>query len=147
MFEIHQVASTDLHELRRRVLRNNDPAIDVGDPRDEEESAEHFAGVIDGSIVVCASVYPSSSPIHPELNTYQLRYMATDFVVQGQGLGAQVLTFICDSLQSRGVQEVWANGRDSALGFYKKLGWQLVEGSEHLSPYTQLPHTVIFKSL
>jgi len=146
-FEIQRVVSTELHDLRRRVLRNNDSAVDVGDPRDEHEGAEHYAGVANGQVVVCASVYPSTSPIHPELVTYQLRYMATDFSVQGQGLGAQVLTAICGSLRARGVQEVWANGRDSALGFYQRLGWQLVEGSEHLSPYTQLPHTVIFNSL
>lgn len=146
-FEIKRVESTELHELRRRILRNNDPSVDVGDPRDAEVTAEHYAGILDDVIVVCASVYPSESPIHPELTTYQLRYMATDFSVQGQGLGGQVLNSICISLAKRGVREVWANGRDTALGFYKKLGWELVPGSEHLSPYTQLPHTVIYKSL
>lgn len=146
-FEIKRVASEELHDLRRRVLRNNDPMADVGDPRDSELSAEHYAGVLDGRVVVCASVYPSESPIHPERTTYQLRYMAADFDVQGQGLGARVLNSICESLKIRGVQEVWANGRDTALGFYRRLGWELVPGSEHVSPYTQLPHTVIFKSL
>ena len=32
---------------------------------------------------------------------------------------------------------------DSALGFYRSTGWTLVEGSEHLSPETLLPHTII----
>jgi GNAT superfamily N-acetyltransferase len=146
-FEINRVASEELHDLRRRVLRSNDPAADVGDPRDAEATAEHYAGVLEGQVVVCASVYPSSSPIHPDLRTYQLRYMATDFAVQGRGLGAIVLTSICGSLAGRGVQEVWANGRDTALGFYQRLGWEMVPGSEHVSPYTQLPHTVIYKTL
>ena len=73
--------------------------------------------------------------------------MATDFEVQGQGLGAIVLTTVCDSLRLRGVEEIWANGRDTALGFYQRLGWEIIPGSEHMSPYTQLPHTVIFKTL
>jgi GNAT superfamily N-acetyltransferase len=137
-FEINRVASEELHDLRRRVLRSNDPAADVGDPRDAEATAEHYAGVLEGQVVVCASVYPSSSPIHPDLRTYQLRYMATDFAVQGRGLGAIVLTSICGSLAGRGVQEVC---------FYQRLGWEMVPGSEHFSPYTQLPHTVIYKTL
>ena len=145
--ETKRVSSEELHDLRRRVLRGNDPAAEVGDPRDSESSAEHYAGVLNGQIVVCASVYPSPSPIDPERKSYQLRYMATDFEVQGQGLGAIVLTTVCDSLTLRGVEEIWANGRDTALGFYQRLGWEIIPGSEHMSPYTQLPHTVIFKTL
>ncbi len=85
--------------------------------------------------------------MNPTLRTYQLRYMATDFDVQGRGYGAIVLAVAEDELRALGAQQLWANGRDSALGFYERVGWLKVEGSEHLSPETQLPHTVIFKSL
>ena len=40
-----------------------------------------------------------------------------------------------------------ANGRDTALGFYRAAGWTTVEGSEFLSDETGIPHTVIYKSL
>jgi GNAT superfamily N-acetyltransferase len=73
--------------------------------------------------------------------------MATDFDVQGRGYGATVLDVAEDELRALGVEQMWANGRDTALGFYERLGWLKVDGSEHLSPETQLPHTVIFKQL
>jgi len=146
-FRVALVAPEELHDLRRRVLRGNSPTADVGDSRDHEEEAMHLGGFLDDRLVCCASVYPSTSPLHPELPTYQLRYVATDFDVQGQGWGAQLMDALEDLVRERGAVEIWANGRDTALGFYRRLEWQTIPGSEHLSPYTGLPHTVIWKSL
>jgi len=136
-----------LHELRRRVLRSGDPEISVADPRDEESSALHVAGLLGERLVVSASFFPSTSPVNAQLVTYQLRYMATDFDVQGRGYGALVLEVAEAHLRALGAEQMWANGRDTALGFYRATGWSALEGSEHLSPETQLPHTVIFKLL
>jgi len=146
-FHVDLVTPEELYDLRRRVLRGNSPTADVGDPNDHHDEALHVAGTLDGRAVCCASVYPSTSPLHPELPTYQLRYVATDFDVQGQGWGAKLMAALEDLVRERGVVELWANGRDTALGFYRRLGWHTIPGSEHLSPYTGLPHTVIWKSL
>ena len=73
--------------------------------------------------------------------------MATDMDVQGRGYGATVMYRVEDELRLMGVEQLWANGRDTALGFYQSIGWQIVEGSEHVSGETQLPHTVIYKIL
>ncbi|MFZ1062352.1 MAG: GNAT family N-acetyltransferase [Acidimicrobiales bacterium] len=146
-FVVCRVDALELHELRRRVLRSNDPATSVADPRDDEPTSRHYAGVVGGRLVVSASFYPSVSPRGDDTVTYQLRYMATDFDVQGLGYGSRVLQVAEDDLRSLGVQQLWANGRDTALGFYRRTGWSTLEASEHLSPETQLPHTVIFKGL
>ena len=144
---IELVSAHALHELRRRVLRNNNPESLVADDRDAEVKSLHFGGFNDGQLVVSASFYPSTTPFSPELVTYQLRYMATDFDVQGRGFGARVLAFAEVELRQRGIEQVWANARDTALGFYQAIGWSTVAGSEHLSAETQLPHTVIFKRI
>lgn len=146
-FIVRRVQARDLHELRRRVLRSNNPAISVADPRDEESTARHYGGFLETRLVVSASFYPSIPPVNPELRTYQLRYMATDFDAQGLGYGARVLVHAHRALLELGAQQVWANGRDTALGFYLRTGWLALAGSEHLSPETELPHTVIFKIL
>ncbi len=117
------------------------------DPRDEDDTSLHFGGYLDGRLVVSASFFPSAAPTHAHLVTYQLRYMATDFDVQGQGYGALVLAEAEDALRARGVEQAWANARDTALGFYRSTGWTVLEGTEHLSPETKLPHTVIVKLL
>lgn len=146
-FAVAAVASSRLHDLRRRVLRGGLADAVVSDPRDDEPTALHLAGFLDGQVVVSASFYPSQSPTRAEFVTWMLRYMATEPAVQGRGYGAAVLTAGEELLRTKGVQQIWANGRDTALGFYRRLAWETVPGSEHLSPETRLPHTVITKNL
>ncbi len=129
------------------MLRGDDPDRSVTDPRDEEPTALHIAGFVGQRLVVGSSFYPTRSPVNPELVSYQLRYMATDVDVQGLGWGAKVLEAAEDELRGLCVQQVWAYGRDTALGFYRTVGWSMVEGSEHLSAESGLPHTVIYKRL
>jgi GNAT superfamily N-acetyltransferase len=146
-FRVERVSADRLHDLRRRVLRNDDPAIYHPDPRDEEATSFHYGGFLGPRLVVSASFFPSAPLMNASLVTFQLRYMATDFDVQGRGYGARVLAFAEEDLRALGAEQLWANGRDTALGFYESVGWLCVEGSEHLSPETLLPHTVIFKRL
>lgn len=129
------------------MLRNDDPTIYHPDSRDSDNTSIHYGGLLGARLVVSASFFPSHPPMNPSLVSYQLRYMATDFDVQGRGLGARVLAVAEDDLRALGVEQIWANGRDTALGFYEAVGWQRVEGSQHLSEETQLPHTIIFKTL
>jgi hypothetical protein len=146
-FRVARVPAPALYELRRRVLRGNDPASNVEEPRDLDSTSLHFGGFVDDVLVVSASLYRSTSPTNPELVSYQLRYMATDFHAQDRGYGALVLAEARNVLLEAGAQELWANARDSALGFYLATGWSILEGSEHLSPETQLPHTIIVMHL
>jgi hypothetical protein len=136
-----------LHDLRRRVLRGGDPDSVVDDPRDDEPTSRHYGGYLDETLVVCASYYRSRAPVNTELVSAQLRYMATDVDFQGCGYGARVLDAAEVDLREGGVEQLWAYGRDSALGFYRSVGWSTVEGSEHLSAETGLPHTTILKLL
>ena len=146
-FRVERVRPQRLHDLRRRVLRADHPEVAVADARDEEASALHFAGLLSERVIVSASFYPSVSPRDEHLVTYQLRYMATDADLQGHGYGATVMRVAEHELLAEGAQQLWANGRDTALGFYRATGWDVLEDSAHLSPETQLPHHVIVKNL
>jgi GNAT superfamily N-acetyltransferase len=144
-FRVAAVRASELHELRRRVLRENDATKSVDEPRDAEPTSMHFAGLLDGRVVVSASFYPTTAPVRQELVSYQLRYMAVDFDVQGHGYGARVLDAAERALRDAGAEQLWANARDTALGFYLKTGWELIPDSEHISGETQLPHHRIVK--
>jgi GNAT superfamily N-acetyltransferase len=144
-FRVDRVSATELHDLRRRVLRENDATKSVDEPRDADPTSLHFAGILDGRVVVSASFYPMTAPVRPDLVSYQLRYMAVDGDVQGHGYGARVLDAAEPALREAGAEQLWANARDTALGFYLKTGWELIPGSEHISAETQLPHHRIVK--
>jgi GNAT superfamily N-acetyltransferase len=144
---VTRVNAASLYELRRRVLRGNDSSKTVADPRDDDPTSFHFGGFLDDRLVVSASFFLSTSTLGDHLGTYQLRYMATDAQQQGSGYGALVLTEAAETLAALGVRQLWANARDTALGFYRATGWTILKGTEHLSAETLLPHTVIVKSL
>jgi GNAT superfamily N-acetyltransferase len=146
-FQVVSVAARELHELRRRVLRENDATKSVDEPRDAEPTSLHFAGLLNGRVVVSASFYPTPAPIRSDLLSYQLRFMAVDADAQGRGYGARVLDVAESALATAGAEQLWANARDTALGFYLKTGWEVIPGSEHISGETQLPHHVIVKLL
>jgi GNAT superfamily N-acetyltransferase len=136
-----------LYDLRRRVLRGNDPDTSVDFVDDDAPTARHFAGLLDDRIVASASFFPGAAPLRPELVSYQLRFMAVDFDVQGRGFGSVVLDAAEDLLRDLGAEQLWANARDTALGFYMATGWTAIEGSENVSPISGLPHTKIVKTL
>jgi GNAT superfamily N-acetyltransferase len=145
---VERVDPRRLHDLRRRVLRAGRADAVVADARDDDDgAARHYAGLLEGEVVACASLYPSAPREGGAAPAWQLRFMATDESVRGLGYGAAVLAAAEADLVELGAREVWANGRDSALGFYRRLGWRVLEGSAHLSAETQLPHHVIVKDL
>ena len=144
-FRVERVDAARLLDLRRRVLRAGRPEADVTNRDDEHADARHFAGLLGERVVVSASFFAVDGSFGP--GARQLRYMATDVDVQGRGLGLAVLAVAEGVLAHEGVTTLWANARDSALGFYRRAGWRVVEGSEHISAETQIPHTVIVKEL
>ncbi|HWD94800.1 MAG TPA: GNAT family N-acetyltransferase [Acidimicrobiales bacterium] len=144
---VAMVDAPTLYDLRRRVLRENNPDVSVEFVDDHTPSSRHFGGLLDDRLVASASFFPGIAPIRPELESYQLRFMAVDFDVQGRGFGAVMLEAAEERLRDLGAEQLWANARDRALGFYVATGWAPIEGSENVSPLSNLPHTKIAKLL
>jgi GNAT superfamily N-acetyltransferase len=146
-FEIREASAEELRPLRVAVLRGGDAGALARDPRDDEPGALHLAAVAEDRIIGGGSFFPSPAPTGTGLVGYQLRYMATDPGRQGLGVGTQLLRAAETRLASRGAEELWANARDTALGFYVRTGWTVLPGSEHVSKETDLPHTVVTRRL
>lgn len=136
-----------LHDLRRRVLRDDDATIDVENRGDELPTTVHLGGYLLERLVVGASFFEVPAPFDPTGAAYQLRYMATDFDVRGRGLGSRLLAHAFAVLAPRGVTLLWANARTSAVDFYVATGWRVLEDSLHVSAETGIDHVVIFRSI
>jgi GNAT superfamily N-acetyltransferase len=72
--------------------------------------------------------------------------MAIDPSRQGSGVGRQVLEVAVELARAAGAPRMWADGRTSALGFYERLGWQVV-GEEYIVAASGLPHRRIVLDL
>jgi GNAT superfamily N-acetyltransferase len=128
------LASADTYDLRRRVLRDDDPSAEVRFDSDDRAGAFHLGlRTSSGEVVAVASFTPTEWPPHgkewradPGPAPWQLRGMAVAAVWQGQGWGTVLLIDGVARVRGRGGSVLWANARDSALGFYRGHGWQIV---------------------
>ena len=144
---VREVDSRELWDLRRRVLRSDDPTSVVVNPADELADSHHFAVASGPRLVACASFFDATPPAGVGPATHQLRYMATDFDVQGLALGATTLRGALEDLAGEGVRRVWANARVAALDFYRREGWTVVADSFFVSAESGIDHMVIHRDL
>ena len=135
------------HDLRRRVLRGGRPDVDVHFPEDELPDAFHPAVLDTGGVVVAvATVSPASTSLRPGAAAWRLRGMAVAPELQGRGAGTLLLDAVVARARAAGAEVLWADGRDSALDFYRRRGWS-VEGEGYLTPATGIPHHTVILDL
>ena len=140
-----EVDARATHDLRRRVLRDHLPGSPVEFPDDALAATVHL-GVEDddGALVAAATMFPEPTPHRPGASAVRLRGMAVDPSLHGQGVGTLLLEGLVERCRRDGHQVLWANGRDSALGFYRRHGWEVVgDGFESIG----LPHHVVLRDL
>ncbi|HEY5304974.1 MAG TPA: GNAT family N-acetyltransferase [Acidimicrobiales bacterium] len=142
-FHARRVEASELYDLRLRILREGQTGVDVANVGDALATSLHYGGFLGERVVVSASLFVAASPWSPHESSYQLRYMATDFDVQGRGLARRLMNQVIDDLARRGVHEIWANARTSALNFYSAFGCEIIKDSLFISAETGIEHVVI----
>jgi len=134
-----EIPVEDVYDLRRRVLRARRPDADVRFPEDRVPGCFHLGvtGPPGAGLVAVASFSPAPTSLRPGAAAFRLRGMAVDAEHQGQGLGRALLEAASSRLAARGAAVLWAHLRDSAVDFYRQLGWEVVgEGFvEHGLPH------------
>lgn len=126
---VESITAADVADLRSNVLREGRPHVGFED--DDEPTTIHLGARLDGRVVGVAT-FALREP-----GVFQLRGMAVAPALQGTGIGTAVLDEGVRRLRSLGAVQVWANGRDGALGFYERAGWRVEgEGYEVIG----LPH-------
>jgi GNAT superfamily N-acetyltransferase len=128
---IDDIDSRDTLDLRSRVLR--DGQGHSGFPEDDLPGTFHLGALEDGTVVGVATFVPREDGV------WQLRGMAVEPDRQGRGIGTAILEHAVARLGAAGASLVWANGRDTALGFYQRAGWNVVGDGYLLPVHTQQP--------
>jgi len=135
-----ELAATDTHPLRRAVLREGRADASVVFEGDDEPGTLHLGlEDPDGTLVGVSTWLWRSCPREPADRDRQLRGMAVDTSRQAGGFGAVLLGAGVERALADGATTVWANARDTALGFYARHGFEVLEPG-HVDAATGLPH-------
>lgn len=143
-----ELAPADTWPLRRTVLRNDTPSTDVVLDGDDDSTTLHL-GVVDqdGRVIAISTWIRRPFPEHPaDAPAVQLRAMAIEPGLQRTGVGRLLVERGLERAASDGVAVVWANARDTALGFYTALGFEVL-GDGFVDAATSLPHHRIARHL
>jgi GNAT superfamily N-acetyltransferase len=140
---VRDVTAAEAYPLRRRVLRPGFEESVIVFEGDAVPGAFHlgaFEAEAGGEPVGIATFFPS--PRGSVADAWQLRGMAVAPEVQGRGVGAALLAAGVARVGALGAPLLWANGRDSALGFYERHGWKVVGDGFTYGP-ADLPHHIV----
>jgi len=125
-------------QLRKQILR-----MPLGLSFTEEELADERKNILiaaydDDVMLGCCMLCPVDA------ETVRLRQMAVQGNLQGKGIGASIMSFAENLARDKGYDRVVMHARDSAIGFYEKLGYKVVgEGFTEVN----LPHHLMVKEL
>jgi ribosomal protein S18 acetylase RimI-like enzyme len=128
------------YDLRWRVLREH-LGLPRGSERDEGDAAANHVAVWDerGAPLAAGRLH-FNSPTEA-----QIRYMAVDPAAQRSGYGRQVIEHLEGIARERGATTMVLNSRDTAAGFYQKLGYEVVAAGPTL--FGAVPHVRMEKRL
>ena len=146
---VEEVPAEATHDLRWRILRNRRPEASVIFPEDACPGAFHLAVRDEGAAgaVLAVASFSFEATLHrPGRTAVHLRGMAVDEPFQRHGLGRLLVTTAVDRLRADGVAVLWCNARDSAIGFYDRLGFEVV-GEGFALPESGFAHHVMLRDL
>ena len=136
------------YRLRYAVLRQpwQQPPGSERVPADDEPGTLHallLAGSPDNSATPEALAVGMLQPT--EAGQGQIRFMAVAPAEAGTGLGRCVVEWLEEEARATGMREIVLHSREAAVGFYKRLGYAVVEPSHTL--FGVIPHFLMRKEL
>ena len=145
-YVVSQVTLADIMQLRVAVLRKGTPATDCNYPEDDYADVVHFGIIHEGAAIATSSWFMKECPEQPSVVAMQLKGMAVADHLQGEGIGALLIEAGLTLANERGAVIAWARARDSALGFYERLGF-VSTGDGFIDGPTAMPHHIVVRAL
>lgn len=124
--------------LRNRLLREPLGLNLYDEALEKERDFLHFGAFECDRLIGCLIAVPL------EESLFQIKQMAIETSLQGRGIGRQLMIDVEARLKGEGVSELLLHGRETALGFYERLGFTK-EGERFQE--VGIPHYRMRKSL
>lgn len=143
-----ELAGTQTHDLRSRILRDGTPTSNLVWPGDDLDTTLHLGVMLDGRAapVATSTWLRQQSPDVAHGVGSQLRGMATDTDVRGNGYGSLLLEAGLERVARDGGDHVWANARSTVLDFYLHHGF-VITSDEFVTEQTAIAHRRILRDL
>lgn len=125
-------------ELRNLLLRKPLGLNLYDEDLDSEQGELHIGAFRSGILVGCLLLKPAGE------RELQMRQVAVSETFQKEGIGRKLVEFSEQTARDNGAWKIFLHARETAVGFYEKLGYRKVSGR-----YFQLgiPHFTMEKEL
>jgi len=127
------------YDLRWRVLREPWAQARESGRDEHEREAIHLTAWVDGRLVGAGRLHFNSA------EQAQIRYMAVEPALTGRGIGSRILRALEQRAAAQAARCIVLNARESALEFYRKHGYRLVDRSGTL--FNSIEHWWMEKDL
>ena len=105
--------------LRYKILREPQKLHFTRQQFEKENEQIHVVGMINGKVIA----YLCLIPFHN--NRYRMRQVAVKKKMQGKGIGRELVKFCESMMLKRNAAEIFMHSREYAIGFYKKLDYEV----------------------
>ena len=126
-------------ELRNQILRKPLGMNIFEEDLSDETNQSHYIALLNNRLIGCVIMVKNK-----ENNIAKLRQMAILKEYEGIGIGSQLVRYFENEVKTQGLNEVVLHARETAVGFYQKLGYQVVS---EMFYEVNIPHFKMRKSL
>jgi len=121
--KVKRISVEQTWPIRNEILRPGLPLEMCQFEEDKLPGATHFGSYLENDLTGIISAYQINPTHIPEGSCWQFRAMATRENVRGSGHGKALIGAMEAYLCKQGAELSWCNARDTAIGFYQKLGY------------------------
>lgn len=140
-YTVDTISAAQTRPVRQKVLRPHQRAEELVYPGDDDVQTLHLGAVSGaGEVVAILSMYRNNAA-YPVNARWQIRGMASLPEARGTGLGRRLVEEARDRAWAIERAPIWCNARESAFGFYEKLGFARVGEIFEIKPIG--PHAVM----
>jgi len=145
MIEIKKITAFDTIIVRHPILRPGKPIETCHFKGDDLLTTVHFGLYVENQLVAVISAFKVQNKLFSEENQYQIRGMAVLEEFQKMGFGEELLKHCENKIKLKKGNLIWFNARETAVGFYKKSGYEIIGGQFEITDVG--PHYVLFKAI